>query len=288
MFRELKPEDVDSKIKEISAHNPVYAELVAFVGGLLMETIRMDAGSPVPMPEILPNQVEDRLRRGKPQLKPAEMPVDWPAAKDRFDRLARLVEKHTDDPEAAAAWGRASIGDESDEYRLLKAFLASDAHTLEVAAEESRVDPSALALLIGMALRPALVRSAGIVADALDLSLWKRGVCPVCGSTPALADIAGDEGKRTLYCSLCETPWPYPRIKCPNCENDDPDSLWYIKAENETGLRVDMCGRCGNWLKTIDRRELPSPIIVPLDDAATWHLELLAEKHKEPETPKTH
>jgi FdhE protein len=57
--------------------------------------------------------------------------------------------------------------------------------------------------------------------------------------------------------------------------------LSYLRAENEEGLRVDLCGRCGNYLKTIDLRELPGPIIVPLDDVATLHLDIIADKNLE-------
>jgi hypothetical protein len=47
------------------------------------------------------------------------------------------------------------------------------------------------------------------------------------------------------------------------------------------GLLVDLCSRCGHYIKTIDLRELPGSIIVPLDDAATWHLDLIAQENLE-------
>jgi len=80
---------------------------------------------------------------------------------------------------------------------------------------------------------------------------------------------------------LCETAWPYPRLRCPFCENDNREDLSYLKAESEEGLRVDLCNRCGQYLKTIDLRELAGPVIVPLDDVATWHLDIIAQENLE-------
>jgi FdhE protein len=59
--------------------------------------------------------------------------------------------------------------------------------------------------------------------------------------------------------------------------------LSYLRAENEEGLRVDLCSGCGHYLKTIDLRELAGPVIVPLDDVATWHLDLIAQQNLEDE-----
>jgi FdhE protein len=122
----------------------------------------------------------------------------------------------------------------------------------------------------------------------MELNQWNYGHCPVCGSAPKLADLSGEGGKRSLHCSLCETVWPYPRLQCPFCENDNRKDLSYLRAENEEGLRVDLCSRCGHYMKTIDLRELPGPVIVPLDDVATWHLDLIAQKNiKDPDTTKS-
>ena len=80
---------------------------------------------------------------------------------------------------------------------------------------------------------------------------------------------------------MCETVWSYPRLRCPFCENDNREELSYLRAENEEYLRVDLCGRCNNHLKTLDLREISGPIILPLDDVATWHLDIIAGKNLE-------
>jgi FdhE protein len=169
--------------------------------------------------------------------------------------------------------------DEDSTPKLMKAALTSDIKTIETAARELAVDPPVLTLLLRLSMRPALLEVARAAQNLLDLSQWNHGHCPVCGSAPKLADLSGEGGQRTLHCSLCETAWPYVRLQCPFCENDNRDDLSYLHAESEEGLRVDLCGRCGHYLKTIDLRELAGPIIVPLDDMATWHLDLIAQEN---------
>jgi len=61
-----------------------------------------------------------------------------------------------------------------------------------------------------------------------------------------------------------------------------------LRAENEEYFRVDLCGQCNNYLKTLDLREISGPIILPLDDVATWHLDLIAQKNiEDPDTTKS-
>jgi FdhE protein len=164
---------------------------------------------------------------------------------------------------------------------VLKAALASNYEAIEASAKALNIDSPVLVLLLHLSLRPSLLIIAQAVLENLDLSLWNHGHCPVCGSAPRLADLSGEGGKRRLHCSLCETAWPYQRLRCPFCENDNRKELSYLRAESEQGLRVDLCSRCNNYLKTMDLREIAGPVILPLDDVATWHLDIIAGKNLE-------
>jgi FdhE protein len=189
------------------------------------------------------------------------------------------VKDSKDGPEQVEGLLRVMAGDEDSPPKLFRAVLISDDKAIETAARELKIDPPVLTLLLRLSLRPALLEVARVVEDRLDLSRWHHGHCPVCGSAPQLADLSGEGGQRTLHCSLCETIWPFVRLRCPFCENDNKEDLSYLRAESEEGLRVDLCSRCGHYIKTIDLRELAGPIIVPLDDAATWHLDLIAKEN---------
>jgi len=204
--------------------------------------------------------------------------LDWARVWNLAERLAREVEKRPSGAGTAQvianlrAQARGGAG-------LLRAVLNSDYEALERAAKEQGSQMQAVGLVMRLALRPQMLATAHAARNAADISGWSFGHCPVCGAPPGLADISGTEGKRTLHCALCETAWDYPRLQCPFCEKQEPGAISYVKGESEEGLQAELCAGCGQYIKTLDLRQLAGPIIMPLDDTATWHLDLLAQKH---------
>lgn len=81
---------------------------------------------------------------------------------------------------------------------------------------------------------------------------WGRGLCPTCGSLPAMAQLVEGEGGRArlLACGCCGTRWRYRRIGCPYCDSDTPDRLEILEVEGEAPLRLDVCHDCQGYLKT--------------------------------------
>lgn len=272
-------EQIQTKVKNITARNPVYSEISQWVGELLTITVKASDGfRPVDIP-FTADTIPPAWYQGKPLMKIDELPLNWMQAKALYNQLVNQI-KHTKGGQKQADGLMQALDDDADGIPILmKAILASDFDAIQTTAGRLSIDPPVLTLLLRLSLRPALLEMAQRARDQLDLDRWLHGHCPVCGSAPLLADLSGEGGKRTLHCSLCETAWPYTRLRCPFCENDDIDDLSYLMAENEKGLRVDLCNRCGNYLKTIDLRELSGPVIVPLDDAATWHLDIIAQKN---------
>lgn len=105
----------------------------------------------------------------------------------------------------------------------------------------------------------------------LPAMFWEEGRCPVCHSVPSIASIKQDEG-RTFYCSFCEASGRWHRIGCPGCLNRDGSKIDILQAENEKGLRVELCGLCRNYIKTADAvllheytPQLLDIISIPLD-----------------------
>jgi FdhE protein len=280
-------EVIASKVKTISARNPAYAEVVQWVGDLLAETLRDNDPQEIHLLEMNPELTidsTDRLeawRQGRSFLTPGELTLDWGNITALYKRLVGLVKRRKDGRKQEEGLLKAITEMKNGTPVLIKAVLASDVPAIETSAKALNIDSPVLELLLRLSLRPALIVIAQTVLKQLDLSHWHYGHCPVCGSAPKLADLSGEGGKRTLHCSLCEAAWPYQRLRCPFCENDNREELGYLRAEKEEGLRVDFCDRCNHYLKTIDLRELAGPIIVPLDDTATWHLDIIAVKNLE-------
>jgi FdhE protein len=276
-------EDIDTKVKAIAARNPVYAEISQWVGDLLSETVKTSDSGKFLLSElnIDKEDLRKRCEQGRSFLNPEELILDWETVSALYKRLVEVVGKREDGRRQAEGLLKAIEETENGIPVVLKAALASNYEAIEASAKALNIDSPVLVLLLHLSLRPSLLIIAQAVLENLDLSLWNNGHCPVCGSAPRLADLSGEGGKRTLHCSLCETAWPYIRLRCPFCENDNRKELSYLRAENEEGFRVDLCGRCNNYLKTMDLREISGPVILPLDDVATWHLDIIASKNLE-------
>jgi len=274
-------EDIDTKVKAIAARNPIYAEISQWVGDLLSATVEASKDFSLSDLKLEFDPLPEAWYQGKSLVNPEELALDWEAVSALYKRLVELVGKREDGRRQKEGLLKAIEEMENGTPVVMKAALASNYEAIEASGKAFSIDSPVLVLLLRLSLRPSLLIIAQAVLDHLDLSPWNFGHCPVCGSAPRLADLSGEGGKRRLHCSLCETAWPYPRLRCPFCENDNREDLSYLRAENEEGFRVDLCGRCNNYLKTIDLREIPGPIILPLDDVATWHLDIIAGKNLE-------
>jgi FdhE protein len=112
--------------------------------------------------------------------------------------------------------------------------------------------------------------------------------CPRCGGRPQasiLGSILGSAGgvssdgtTRELLCATCLTTWPFRRVVCPSCGEDDEGKLGYFQSPVFEHVRVDACESCRRYLKTIDLGRLG--LAVPLvDEVAGAHLDVWAHDH---------
>jgi formate dehydrogenase accessory protein FdhE len=108
--------------------------------------------------------------------------------------------------------------------------------------------------------------------------------CPFCGGMPQLAvrrsaDPSGEGGERHLQCATCLTVWPFRRIMCPNCGEEDERRLGYFHAAESPypHVRVEVCATCNHYLKAIDLT--PQAQAVPLvDEIAAAALDVWAHQ----------
>jgi formate dehydrogenase maturation protein FdhE len=107
--------------------------------------------------------------------------------------------------------------------------------------------------------------------------------CPRCGGAPQLSVLeeaaAGDGGGRRLQCATCLTLWPFRRVLCPSCGEEDEHQLSYFRTPEFDHVRVDVCLRCRRYLKSIDLGRLG--LAVPLvDEVASAALDLWAREQR--------
>ncbi len=105
--------------------------------------------------------------------------------------------------------------------------------------------------------------------------------CPFCGGAPQLSILHtagdGEAGGRLLQCATCLTTWPFRRVLCAHCGEEDEKKLGYFHAEQLDHLRVDACDSCKHYLKAVDLTRLG--LAVPLvDEVAGVALDLWARE----------
>jgi FdhE protein len=199
------------------------------------------------------------------------------AAEALFDAIGALACKANDEMAAAVDTIRAGLQNgKLERRRLLTAVLESDQALIGLAAEAGQIDPNALIFIAYGSIKPFVETSAEQLAAYLDPDRpYHTGYCPICGGAPVMATLE-EEGRRHFVCGFCWQRWPMRRIFCPFCENTDPKTLDYFFSEAEPDYRVDLCRRCKHYIAAIDLRRADRIVYLPLEQAATLHLDIKA------------
>ncbi|MFN7065460.1 MAG: formate dehydrogenase accessory protein FdhE [Aquificaceae bacterium] len=114
----------------------------------------------------------------------------------------------------------------------------------------------------------------------VDKVNWFKSRCPVCGFKPSvsyIADAEEVEGGRFLQCVLCSTEWLYNRNRCVNCGNEDDKAIDYYCVGEKGSVQLQVCQKCGYYIKLIDMR-LDGFAIPYLEDIASLTLDLWAKE----------
>jgi len=233
----------------------------------------------LPGPARLPAaaEAEAALSRGEPLISLVEPPID----PDRFAALladlAALYAESRAEARALAA-GLAELPPEG--RRDLAQALLRDVDSAAWAARLGADDD--LLLTLGcLALQPFMARFARAVREIAPLQGWRRIQCPVCDAAPDLCRIDPDN-IRYLHCPQCDTQWEHHRLTCAVCGTDDVRQVSILTLAGLEPWRVEVCDRCGGYIKTLDQRHgghLAMPRVdLYLEDARTLQLDLLAEQ----------
>lgn len=131
-------------------------------------------------------------------------------------------------------------------------------------------------------LQPYVQRLAERAIRPLDRDLATgQHACPFCGGAPQVSILRGggelEGGGRSLLCAACLTAWPFRRVRCAHCGEEDERKLGYFHSPAFDHLRVDACDTCRRYLKTVDLTRLG--IAVPLvDEVAGASLDVWARE----------
>jgi FdhE protein len=221
----------------------------------------------------------ERVSGGLPLLAPKSLRVEQESAAAFLSGILDVMREASRDPagkEELERIGRAIEEKALDLSGLFAACLCRERKVLEEAAAAIPVSAPLLTFVLELPLKTALSLAAESV-DPGSVAGWTEGHCPVCGSRPGMDELAEAEGKRYLCCSSCSFRWSFPRIKCPYCGNQDPETLsCFIAGDDPT--RMSVCRKCRRYIKTRDSRIGNADVPLEAEDLSTLHLDLLAAK----------
>jgi len=227
---------------------------------LRLMRLQLDAKPDISLLEpALPAQtVADRLSRHEPLLTFADLGIDW----GKFEKLLR---------EALGIIG--NYLDSTDPECDIPVREAAEAWYEGKPLPQTALDGETLSVALHTAMKPYLTAYSQALLPEVDQKRWRRGYCPICGSSPHFSFLSKDEeGARWLVCPRCDAQWLFQRLECPFCGNKDQKQLAYL-ADDSGIYRVYLCEQCKGYLKSIDLRRADSKVLLPLEWVSTLDLD---------------
>ena len=276
-FLALEPTSRESRLAEAAARwdalltaRPDLEPAVALqrqLIGLVVELAQTIEHGRLPRLSLPPKYLAAKLARGVPAL-----------------TLVRLCEELSSGGAGGAADRiRVSIEEtRMDAGSLLSASLARDQTAIRTGAAHGGLAADLLWLVAELTVSPfahALQRA--LLTPACDdaelasaLAKWNRGYCPACGSWPALAEVASSH--RVLRCSFCAFAWELPAHSCVHCGEEGEKFVTVAPNEERLDRRLELCGGCGAYLKTVRVPALSPFPLLAIADLETMDLDLAA------------
>jgi len=226
-------------------------------------------------------KMEKKVKEGKNLLDFAAIDIDQEWLKNFSEKILFLIERFNVVSSKNLKNLKKVFQKKEMDLKILtiKAFIL-DKNYLDGLARRSSLEVDLL-LSFGINLAaPIWELYARKVKSSFDPESWQNGFCPVCGTPPSFAYLRKDDGKRILWCRMCQTEWSFARIKCPFCFNEDQNTLRYFFTEEESPYRVAVCDKCKRYLKTIDLRKTKEGEEIDLswENLKTLSFDFLAEK----------
>lgn len=247
------------------------AELLVFYRDLM--AIQFEAGAHIPVHGDRPDEgvVLGCLANGLPQLTFDQLAIEPEAFVLLVEEIMGVLMRHRPDP------GQMTETNECPAPEKLMR-LAEEIYREKAPAAQAELSASgAIPLAVEFALAPYLERAAEALMPQLDLNLWQRGYCPLCGAAPDFAFLDEESGARHLVCPRCNTQWRYVRLKCPFCKTTDHTKLQYYPSDDHV-YRLYVCELCKHYIKTIDLRVARKKVLLPVERIVTVAMDVAAQE----------
>jgi FdhE protein len=215
-----------------------------------------------------------RLEGGIPQLSFDQLRIDVESYEELVERVTSVLLRHNPEwafeEEDSTPEGLMDLAREVYETwdTLTVPRIAGDK------GQHGRAD-SPKAMAVGFALAPYLQKAAEMILPHLDLTLWTKGYCPVCGGRPNFAVLEEESGARQLMCSRCAALWPHSRLECPFCDTEERP-MYY--ASDDDVHRLYVCHACKRYVKTVDLRKAQRVVFPMVERLVTIGMDLAAQR----------
>jgi FdhE protein len=227
-----------------------------------------------------PARLAAALARGIPAFRHAPLALPLAVLGPLVSEMCDLLARGPHAREAARRVRAALDAGRCDVGALLAASFARDHGRIRAGAAQIGLSADVLWLAAELALAPfvwRLQRHWLGQGDRTLLVAWSRGLCPACGSWPALAEeLASRRDPLTLRCSFCGAAWRRDPGRCVYCDADEAS----VHVEPPDPLRPDrrvvFCDACSAYLKRVTVPQPTPALLLSILDLATSDLDAAA------------
>ena len=255
----MLPRDI-AELKSLAERQPALAPAAALQVDLIESVRRVQSRITTPWIETPPETLTARLVAGKPLLEFSQIAFDWNDVRLLIRQVTDVLRRH-EVVDAATATALHAIGRSPTLPDVMRGWFE----------QQPAVDVEMLGEVLGWAARPYLQRTAEVLQQRVSLESWTQRVCPVCAAEPEFSLIT-PSGERQLVCGRCHVRWFFSAITCPYCGNDDRRTIKSM-ATPDGIYRVMICGACTRYIKALDGRKAPRPLLPYVDLIATLPLD---------------
>lgn len=240
-----------------------YLEFLALLSATQADVQEGLAAPRMPAPDRLLTAYEHKM----PPLSVTNVDFDE-VADETFKRVVEHILRHklTDAARAAALAVRDAGADER--RGMMRAVLLDDVPETAIAEH----------VLAAAAVQVHFSRLAAKL-DADRLSRIADGACPACGGGVVSSAVVGREGShgtRFCTCSICQTEWHVPRIRCLVCGSEK--GVAYHSIEGGPGTVMgETCDTCSSYVKMLHQHK-DMDLDAVADDVASLALDLTLSK----------
>jgi len=243
------------RAQELIEQHAFAAEILRFY----IEVARFQEGLHQQLSRSAPQQARQAVFASELSRQQLSIPIPG------FESFLSIVESHGPAPLAELTHEFRTRGESSWSDLMLDAWRVPTPSNAQGFLAQAFLQPYAELLRSGASVRPVQ---------------GKYASCPFCNRKPSFGVLhqMGEGAARSLVCSFCLAEWDFHRLVCPGCGEENDKQLPVFTASDFDYIRVECCGSCKTYIKTIDltKNGRAEPVV---DELASAPLDLWAREH---------